>query len=236
MRTGCIQLIQGGGVHRRFSSKAWMQRHKSDQYVKQAVDKDLRSRSAFKLIELQEKYKIIRPDSFVIDLGSSPGGWSVATAGFLRFPKVVKRVVSELDSQPQAATDDKSAIISTGVATAPSTYGLLCSVDLLVMDSVQGDSHFIQGDFRTAEVQDKMRLLGNSRGRKQADCVLSDMLQNVSGQHDVDHFRSIELCQTALEFCINSLKPGGSLLCKFLRYLYICIYIFSSTNSPTNTC
>lgn len=43
------------------------------------------------------------------------------------------------------------------------------------------------------------------------------MLQNVSGQHDVDHCRSIELSLTALAFCEHSLKPGGSFLCKFLR-------------------
>jgi 23S rRNA U2552 (ribose-2'-O)-methylase RlmE/FtsJ len=51
----------------------------------------------------------------------------------------------------------------------------------------------------------------------QAGCILSDMLQNVSGQHDVDHCRSVELSLTALEFCVHSLKPGGSFLCKFLR-------------------
>ena len=43
------------------------------------------------------------------------------------------------------------------------------------------------------------------------------MLQNMSGQHDVDHFRSIELSLMALEFCSGNLKPGGSFLCKFLR-------------------
>jgi 23S rRNA U2552 (ribose-2'-O)-methylase RlmE/FtsJ len=51
----------------------------------------------------------------------------------------------------------------------------------------------------------------------QAGCILSDMLQNVSGQHDVDHCRSVELSLTALEFCVHSLKPGGTFLCKFLR-------------------
>ena len=43
------------------------------------------------------------------------------------------------------------------------------------------------------------------------------MLQNVSGQHDVDHYRSIELSLTALSFCAQNLKHGGSFVCKFLR-------------------
>jgi 23S rRNA U2552 (ribose-2'-O)-methylase RlmE/FtsJ len=158
---------------RGFSSKAWLQRHKSDQYVKQAVDGDLRSRSAFKLIELQEKHKIIKPDSYVIDLGSAPGGWSVATAGFLRFPPVKKKKVQftplaepELDPNPQTAANLENEIISTDIAKIPITYGLLCSIDLLTMEKIQGDVHFIQGDFRTAEMQNKLRVLGESRGRK----------------------------------------------------------------------
>lgn len=43
------------------------------------------------------------------------------------------------------------------------------------------------------------------------------MLQNVSGQHDVDHCRSIELSLTALTFSVRNLKLGGSFVCKFLR-------------------
>ena len=55
------------------SSKAWLKRHVSDNYVKQAVKEDLRSRSAFKLIEIQNKYKFIKPKDFVVDLGAAPG-------------------------------------------------------------------------------------------------------------------------------------------------------------------
>ena len=50
-----------------------MTRHVNDPYVKQAIDGDLRSRSAFKLIQLQRDYNLIKADSYVIDLGSAPG-------------------------------------------------------------------------------------------------------------------------------------------------------------------
>ena len=43
------------------------------------------------------------------------------------------------------------------------------------------------------------------------------MLENMTGQHDIDHHRSIELSMAILLFCSHSLKPGGSILCKFLR-------------------
>lgn len=58
------------------SSNQWLQEHFDDEYVKQAQIKGYRSRAIFKLIEIQEKDKIIKPGMNVIDLGAAPGGWS----------------------------------------------------------------------------------------------------------------------------------------------------------------
>jgi 23S rRNA (uridine2552-2'-O)-methyltransferase len=58
------------------SSSLWLQRHVSDPYVKQAQKDGYRSRSAYKLIELNEKDRLFRPGMRVMDLGSAPGGWS----------------------------------------------------------------------------------------------------------------------------------------------------------------
>jgi 23S rRNA (uridine2552-2'-O)-methyltransferase len=49
--------------------------HFDDHYVKMAQQKGLRSRSAFKLLELQDKYQLIKPGMIVVDLGAAPGGW-----------------------------------------------------------------------------------------------------------------------------------------------------------------
>jgi 23S rRNA (uridine2552-2'-O)-methyltransferase len=57
------------------SSKRWLAEHFDDQYVKLAQQQGLRSRSAFKLVELQEKYRLVRPGMTVVDLGAAPGGW-----------------------------------------------------------------------------------------------------------------------------------------------------------------
>ncbi len=57
------------------SSKRWLAEHFDDPYVKLAQKKGLRSRSAFKLLELQDKYQLIRPGMIVVDLGSAPGSW-----------------------------------------------------------------------------------------------------------------------------------------------------------------
>jgi 23S rRNA (uridine2552-2'-O)-methyltransferase len=58
------------------SSASWMSRHLSDPFVKQAQKDGYRSRSAYKLVELNEKDKLIRPGMRILDLGSAPGGWS----------------------------------------------------------------------------------------------------------------------------------------------------------------
>src|SRR5215208_419871 len=58
------------------SSASWVSRHLSDPFVKQAQKDGYRSRSAYKLIELNDKDKLSRPGMRLLDLGSAPGGWS----------------------------------------------------------------------------------------------------------------------------------------------------------------
>ena len=57
------------------SSKRWLSEHFDDQYVKMAQQQGYRSRSAFKLVELQDKYDLVRSGMTVVDLGAAPGGW-----------------------------------------------------------------------------------------------------------------------------------------------------------------
>jgi len=62
------------------SSNNWLQEHVSDPFVKQAQRDGYRSRSSYKLIQLNERDHLIRPGMLIVDLGSAPGGWSqVAT-------------------------------------------------------------------------------------------------------------------------------------------------------------
>ena len=57
-------------------SKNWISRQSSDFYTKLAKKQGYRSRSAFKLIEINKKFNFLRNNLSIIDLGSSPGGWS----------------------------------------------------------------------------------------------------------------------------------------------------------------
>ncbi len=58
------------------SSRRWLDRHLSDAYVKRAVQEGYRSRAAYKLLEIQERDRILKPGMSVVDLGAAPGGWS----------------------------------------------------------------------------------------------------------------------------------------------------------------
>jgi 23S rRNA (uridine2552-2'-O)-methyltransferase len=58
------------------SSNRWLKEHFSDIYVKRAKREGFRARSVYKLMEIQERYRIIKPNMVVVDLGAAPGGWS----------------------------------------------------------------------------------------------------------------------------------------------------------------
>jgi 23S rRNA (uridine2552-2'-O)-methyltransferase len=61
---------------RKLSSRAWLERQLSDPYVARAKRDGLRSRAAYKLTEIDDKYKVFKSGSRVVDLGAAPGGWS----------------------------------------------------------------------------------------------------------------------------------------------------------------
>ena len=66
------------------SSKQWLRRHVTDPYVREAKARGYRSRAAFKLLELDDKDKFLRPGAVVVDLGAAPGSWSQLAAHRVR--------------------------------------------------------------------------------------------------------------------------------------------------------
>ena len=62
---------------RKASSTRWLRRQLADGYVAEARDRGLRSRSAFKLIELDDRFGFLKPGMRVVDLGAAPGGWTI---------------------------------------------------------------------------------------------------------------------------------------------------------------
>ena len=69
---------------RTHSSQLWLQRQLNDPYVQRARAQGYRSRAAYKLKELNDKYKLLKPGISVVDLGAAPGGWSQITAEMIK--------------------------------------------------------------------------------------------------------------------------------------------------------
>ena len=65
---------------RSLSSTLWLERQLNDPFVAQAKREGYRSRAAYKLIEIAEKYKLFQPGERIVDLGAAPGGWSQVAA------------------------------------------------------------------------------------------------------------------------------------------------------------
>lgn len=78
------------------SSRRWLERHLNDPYVHRAKAEGFRSRAAFKLIEIDERHKLLKPGLRVIDLGAAPGGWT----------QVAARITGSTDENPTIVAID----------------------------------------------------------------------------------------------------------------------------------
>ena len=153
-------------------SQRWLERQLNDPYVKRAKAEGYRSRAAYKLIELDEKFAFLKGAKRVIDLGIAPGGWT----------QVVRKQV------PKAA---------------------VVGIDLLPVDPIEGATIF-QMDFMDDAAPERLiEALGGA-----PDLILSDMAANTVGHPQTDALRTMGLVETALDFAIQTLAPGGAFVAK----------------------
>ena len=155
--------------------------------MKLAKKEGYRARAAYKLQEIDETFRLIKPGDLVVDLGSAPGAWS----------QYARRRMS-----PKTATG--------GGAAAGALNGRIIALDILPMEPVEGVL-FLQGDFREDEVLQRLTL--ELQGSK-ADLVVSDMAPNLSGIESADSARIEHLVELAIEFSTMHLKPQGALVAK----------------------
>ncbi len=86
------------------SSTRWLREHFSDEYVRRAQKEGYRSRSVYKLLEIQEKDRLLRPGVTVVDLGAAPGGWSQLAAQMVG-PQGVVIALDVLPAEPLAGVE-----------------------------------------------------------------------------------------------------------------------------------
>jgi 23S rRNA (uridine2552-2'-O)-methyltransferase len=78
--TGRLHVTVKSGGKRKLSSKLWLERQLNDPYVAKAKRDGFRSRAAYKLLEIDDKYRVLKSGMTVVDLGAAPGGWSQIAA------------------------------------------------------------------------------------------------------------------------------------------------------------
>lgn len=78
-----MKMVKFKRGFKKTQSSRWLAQHMTDPFVKEARRSGYRSRSAYKLIEINDRYKFLQPGKRVVDLGSTPGGWSQVAANFL---------------------------------------------------------------------------------------------------------------------------------------------------------
>jgi 23S rRNA (uridine2552-2'-O)-methyltransferase len=95
------------GKGRSLSSKLWLERQLNDPYVARARREGLRARAAYKLIEIDDKYRLLKSGARVVDLGAAPGGWSEVAAKRVGLAQGRGRVVAIdlLEMAPLAGVD-----------------------------------------------------------------------------------------------------------------------------------
>jgi len=168
-------------------NKQWLQDHANDPYVKLAQREGFRARAAYKLSEIDEQFKLLRPGQLVIDLGSTPGAWS----------QYIRRKFA-----PKAS--------GAGGAAVGELNGRIVALDLLEMEPIEGVT-FIQGDFREDAV---LAQLNAAVDGKPVDVVVSDMAPNLTGVTVTDTARVAHLVELAVDFALQHLKPEGALVTK----------------------
>ena len=171
------------------SSKRWLDRQLNDPYVAAAREGGFRSRAAFKLMQINEQYKLLKLGMRIVDLGATPGGWS------------------------QIAAQAVGSAPVSGVAPHRSKVGRVIAIDINEMEPLAGVV-FEQLDFSTEGADAKVEALLHG---ERADGVLTDMAEPATGHRQTDHLRIMALCELALEFARDVLKPGGFFLAKVLQ-------------------
>src|SRR5712672_92403 len=161
-KTGRLHVTVRSGGKRKLSSKLWLERQLNDPYVAQAKREGFRSRAAYKLIEIDDKYHFLKPGITVFDLGAAPGGWSqiaakrvgaasgkgrVVAIDLLEMPEIVGVTFAQLDFLADDAPE-KLLVLMGGRADvvlsdmASNTTGHRKTDQLRILGLVEGAAAF----------------------------------------------------------------------------------------------
>ncbi|KAI2469472.1 23S ribosomal RNA methyltransferase [Annulohypoxylon bovei var. microspora] len=226
------------------SSPRWKQRQGNDYYTREAKVHGLKSRAAFKLLDMDSKHKLFKRGQTVIDLGYAPGSWSQVA---LERTKPNGRVVGIdiIPAQPPRGVSTiqgnfLSPIVQQLVKDYLAEFAQRESLSIPTAESEGEEESVIteRQSYIDAERAESVESEHPENDGRLVDIVLSDMsapwmqttgfsrntlsnpysrMMNTSGTSFRDHAGSMDLCLAALQFASDTLKSGGHFVCKFYQ-------------------
>lgn len=211
------------------SSQKWLLRQINDDYVERAKSLGWRSRAAFKIIEIDEKFKIFKKNKIIIDLGSAPGGWSQYAVQKVGFGNVLALDLIEMSEisgvkfmkidflEIDAANKVKEALrqlVSESRTKIRSEKQQAKIINIENAKTINLDS----GD-ENQEILDEENVITKKIkvSFPRCDVVLTDMAANATGDRDTDHIRIINLLEESLILAEEILAYGGSFVGKIFH-------------------
>ena len=158
--------------------------NRKDSYYQQAKAEGYRSRAAYKLLELDKKYRLLKPGYTVLDLGAAPGGWLQVCAQKIG----PNGLVIGVDREPIKTITNSEAGGKPGSAAIS----------------------LITGDILSEQTQEQ--ICATAKGK--LDLIISDMSPNLSGVQFRDAAQSAALVEIAFNTAAKLLKPGANFVAK----------------------
>ncbi|KID83404.1 Ribosomal RNA large subunit methyltransferase E [Metarhizium guizhouense ARSEF 977] len=222
------------------SSSRWKQRQGRDAFSREAKVQGLKSRAAFKLLEMDSKHRLFKPGQTVVDLGYAPGSWSQVAQERTRPHGRVIGIDLIPAQPPRGVATFQGDFLSPGVQRLVREF--IARTGRPVEKVERGEEGEEGEEGETMSYIDRERRASEEREGNgtsaSVDVVLSDMsapwdqtsgymsntltnpyrrLMNTSGVAFRDHAGSMDLCAAALQFASDTLRPGGHFVCKFYQ-------------------
>lgn len=163
--------------------------NRHDHLYHAAKEDGWRSRSSYKLLEIQQNFKIIKPKSRILDLGAAPGGWMQACLSLLNDDGLVVGI----DLEKIEPLDDPRALCIRG--------------DIRECTTLENALGSIPSGLSSSTSAENIKF----------DAVLSDMSPKLSGIKEVDAHRCLELAEMALHVAQEVLSNGGVFVVKLFK-------------------
>jgi tRNA (cytidine32/guanosine34-2'-O)-methyltransferase len=209
---------------------------KRDAYYRLAKEQNWRARSAFKLIQIDEKFDIFSYEepskcTRVVDLCAAPGSWSQVLSRILikgesygrrAWMERQARKASQLGTQnPDVRTDFEQLSISEQPVLKPRENVKIVALDLQPMSPLEGIK-ILQADItHPSTVHRVLKELDpdwdENNETHRVDLVISDGAPDVTGLHDLDIYIQAQLLYSALTLAMKILRPGGKFVAKIFR-------------------